>query len=110
MYDSSAVKKILGKNIKTLRLSKNLTQEQLAEIVGLERKSITAIETGASFTSSDVLAKLSNYFNVELDFFFKDKYQEPSNADIKRDIARVISDCNDEQLRYIFNFIAAIKR
>lgn len=38
--------KILGDNIRTLRLSKNLTQEQLAEICNLHRTYIGAIERG----------------------------------------------------------------
>jgi len=38
---------ILGQVIKELRLSKNLSQEKLAELGGFERSYISKVETGA---------------------------------------------------------------
>ncbi len=65
MIGSNNIKKILGNNIRNLRKAKNLSQEKLAEIIGLERDSLSSIETGRAFTSSEVIANISNYFNVE---------------------------------------------
>ena len=81
MVNSNDIKQYLGKNIKRLRLAKNLSQEQLAEIVNLERETISAIEIGRAFTSSEVLANLANYFNVEISLLFKSGYIEHSDKD-----------------------------
>lgn len=112
MYDSNDVKRIFGKNIRNLRITNGLTQEELAEIVGLERKSITAIETGVSYTSSDILAKLSNYFNVELSFFYKTDYIEQTNVEIniKKEINRLLFDCKQDLLEKIYNIIITLKK
>lgn len=45
MIDSNNIKKILGNNVRNLRKAKNLSQEKLAEIIGLERDSLSSIET-----------------------------------------------------------------
>ena len=41
--------KILGENIRRLRKSRGLNQDKLAELIGLEIKSLSLIETGKGF-------------------------------------------------------------
>lgn len=74
MYDSKNIKKIFGATVKELRTNKGITQEQLAEYLGLQPHSITKIETGRTFVSSEVLASLSNFFNVTPAFFLNPKF------------------------------------
>lgn len=65
--------KILGANIKKYRKLKNVTQEKLAELIGVEVRSLSLIETGRNFISSKTLAKLANVLNVTpSDLFFED--------------------------------------
>lgn len=52
--------KSFGKNLKKIRKSKGLSQEQLAELLGLGAKSISPIETGKNFISSKKLELLCN--------------------------------------------------
>lgn len=112
MINSSNIKIILGENIKNLRKAKGLSQEKLAEIIGLERDSLSSIETGRSFTSSEVLANLANYFNVEISLLFKSGYIEHPDKDfnLKKEINRLLSDCNHELLEKIYNIIITLKK
>lgn len=111
MLDINSVNKNIGKNVKALRTSKGLTQEQLAEAIGLERKSITAIETGRTFISCEVLVNLSNYFNVEPAFFFKSNIIEQTEDEkgLLKEIVRLLSGCNKKTLITIHNIIITIK-
>jgi len=60
---------IIGKRIKQLREEKNITTIALAEIIGVERTSISKWETGArSNPTSTPLKKLSEYFGVSMDY------------------------------------------
>ena len=43
---------LFGKRVSELRKARKLTQEQLAEIVGLDSKQIGNIETGYSFSDT----------------------------------------------------------
>lgn len=111
MIDINSVNKNIGKNVKALRTSRGLTQEQLAEAIGLERKSITAIETGRTFISCEVLVNLSNYFNVEPAFFFKANFIEHADDEkgLLKEIIRLLSSCNKKTLITIHNIIITLK-
>lgn len=50
------------------RRKKKLTQTQLAEQIGVSRITINKWETGKSTPSVEMLLKLSEYFNVSVDY------------------------------------------
>ena len=49
------IKKQFGKNVKDARLKLRLTQEQLAEKIGISAKSLSQIELGNNFVSAENL-------------------------------------------------------
>ena len=53
---------LFGKRLKELRKLNKLTQEQLAELIGLDPKQICRIENGACFTTFETLQKISKIF------------------------------------------------
>ena len=53
--------------IKELRKSRNMTQNELAISVGVERTTVTMWETGNSVPSIDALKKLAAIFNCKID-------------------------------------------
>ena len=55
MYD---IKKLTGKRIKELRKEKALTQEELAELIGIEPRNIIKIENAQTFPRTRTLEKL----------------------------------------------------
>ena len=72
----SYLKKAFGYNLRLLRKSRNLTQEKLAEMVNLNQRQLTRIETGLSFVSSDVLEKLVIALNVDIKDLFAFELKE----------------------------------
>ena len=64
------MKKLFGKRIKALRQSKGLTQEKLAEILGIGERNLSKIECGVNFVSSETLEKLSSALNVPIKDLF----------------------------------------
>ena len=63
-------KKLLGSRIKDIRKLKKLTQEQLAELIGIETGSLSSIESGRHFPSLITLEKISKTLDVKLSAFF----------------------------------------
>ena len=57
-------KKLLGKRIKEIRKNNSLTQEKLAELVGIETMSLSAIESGRHFSSMPTLEKIASILKV----------------------------------------------
>lgn len=62
----------LPEKLHTLRKKSGLSQEQLAEQLGVSRQAISKWESGQSVPESEKLILLSNYFNVSLDYLLKD--------------------------------------
>jgi len=59
---------VIGDRIKQLRTSKNMTQSDLAEIVGLTYIQVGRYEKGKSNPSADVLQKLASALDTTTDF------------------------------------------
>lgn len=112
MIDGNKIKIILGATVKELRKQKGITQEQLAEYLGLQPHSVTKIETGRAFVSSDVLAKLSSYFGVSPSFFFNKKVQilTEENLNYINEIKQLLPTFDNSKLREIYNILLALQK
>ena len=61
----------LGERIIKLRNTKGISQDTLANALGVSRQSVSKWETDASVPELDKLIKLSEYFEVSLDELIK---------------------------------------
>ncbi|RDY28102.1 XRE family transcriptional regulator [Romboutsia weinsteinii] len=57
----------IGEVIKSLRRNKNLTQEQLANFIGVSTPAVSKWEKGLSYPDILILPKLANFFDVTID-------------------------------------------
>ena len=57
----------IGKNIRELRRGRGLTQEQLAESMGVSFQAVSKWETGTALPDITMLPALAAYFNVTID-------------------------------------------
>ena len=56
--------------LKVLRATKNLTQEQLADELGVTRQTIHAVESGKYNPSLELAFKLAQYFETTIEEIF----------------------------------------
>lgn len=59
-----------GSRIKYLRKLENVTQQQLADAIGVAKSTISMYETGQREPDFETLEALADYFNVEMRTFF----------------------------------------
>lgn len=64
-----------GKRLKDIRAKHNLTQQQLSEITGVSRATIAGYETKNKQPDFTVLYRLSEYFNVTIDYLLNNDTQ-----------------------------------
>lgn len=100
----SSGNKLFGRRIKELREQKKLTQEKLAELVGLEYQTISRIETGYYFTSFDNLNKLANALEVDLKNLFEFDHIH-SKEKLKSEIIKRIEKFSEKDLQFIYKIV-----
>ena len=57
-----------GQRLKSLRKQKNLTQKQLAELIGTQNSIISFYEVGDRIPSPEIIIKLSQTLHVTSDY------------------------------------------
>lgn len=57
----------LGKKLKEIRRRANITQEQIASDLGIDRSTYSYYESGKTKISAALLIKFCNYFNIKMD-------------------------------------------
>lgn len=68
------IKKLLGKRIQEIRRSQNITQEYLAELIGIETVSLSNIERGKYYPTSENLNKIIDILKIEPEELFSFKH------------------------------------
>jgi len=66
----------LENNLRVLRATRNVTQEQLAKELGVTRQTIHAIETGKYNPSLDLAFKIAIHFDTRIEdvFTYKEEH------------------------------------
>lgn len=103
------IKKTFGEKIKRLRKSKNLTQEQLAEMINIAPKNLSKIEVGTCFVSAETLENLVNALDTTTEELFANdhiKLPEKLLAEIYKNLNKINSDQGKLELIYkIVDFV-----
>ncbi len=64
------LKNDIGKKLRYLRRENGLSQEKLAEFVNMSREHISCIERGKNLPNVETLYNLSQYFEIDIKYFF----------------------------------------
>ena len=96
--------KLFGKRIKEIRKNKKMTQEKLAETVGLDCQTISRIETGYYFTTYENLEKIAITLDVDIKDFFDFGHLKEKEK-LKKDINEKLNILSTKDLRKIAKFI-----
>lgn len=103
----------IGVFLKTLRKEKNITQEQLAEKMGVSNRSVSRWETGANLPDLDILMQLADYYSVELrEILDGERRTQNMDPEMEETVLKVADYSNQEKLRLTrrlhWLFLAAI--
>ena len=61
------MKLLIGENLRRLRREKDITQEELAEVLGVSYQSVSRWENGACYPDMELLPTLAAFFGVSID-------------------------------------------
>lgn len=102
--------KNIGKLIRENRCRYTLTQEKLAELVGVSPEYISKIETGKSKVSLSILIKIANVLNVSLDDLVAGSLNKYKVVMQINELTKLLNGCSDNQKRIIIQSAESLKK
>lgn len=106
--DDKKVKTLLGKRIKQIRQSLNLTQFVLGEKIDINQRQIAQIESGNSFPSLHTLIKLADVYNCEIKDLFNYNHLDEENK-LKENIVSLISNLDKKDTQLLYAIVKVIR-
>ncbi len=92
----------IGSFLQALRREKGLTQEQLAEQMGVARRTVSRWETGSNMPDLDILIELSDLYAVDLrEILNGERKSEQMNEEMKEAVLQVADYSNEEKTRML---------
>jgi len=102
MYNDSEFKIQFGSRVKELRNKRKLTQEKLAEMIGVGERNMSKIECGKNFVTAETLSKLLVALDVEPEELFHFNPKKDIKQ-IKKELIKAIEqETTDVELIYQF--------
>ena len=101
-------KRKMGKQIKMVRTSKRMTQEELAEMIDVSPTFLSLVETGAKALSLSKAIELADVLKVSMDVLFQDNRLQQEESDIA-EAAFLLQGCSSYEKEVIVDTIFALK-
>lgn len=98
----------IGQRIRKIRKARGLSQEKLAEKVGISTTHMSHIETANTKMSLSIFAKIASALEVQADELLYDSSSKGRKASITH-ITEILDDCNSIQIRIIEDIIKVTK-
>lgn len=98
----------IGQRIRKIRRARGLSQEQLAEKVGISTTHMSHIETGNTKLSLPVLVGLADALEVHADELLYDTNSTSRNTSVET-IVNILNGCSTVQIKIIEDIIKATK-
>lgn len=97
-------KKQLGRKIKQIRNSFNLTQEEFSTRIEIEVPSLSNIETGKSYPNTTTLKRLMDEFSIEPNVLFD--FEHLMNEEvIDKEIAEIYKKLTLDKKQFLYRLI-----
>ncbi len=97
-------KELLGLRLKEYRENRKLTQDKLAEMVGIDPKHLSRIENGRNYPSLETLEKILDSLDVSYEEIFNFKLLVSKDELIKKINSR-LEVLDESKLKLIYNIV-----
>lgn len=95
--------------IKALRTEKNIKQDVLAKLLGLEIAGISKLETGRVPLKDEYIVKLAEYFNVSTDYLLGKSDIRNIEDEFKFAYHKEIEGLTEEEIKEALEFYKMVK-
>ncbi len=99
-----SIRALVGQRIKELRNKSDLTQAELAEIVGIDPKHQSCVENGRNFPSADLIEKYAEALKIDATAILNIQHIKDRKSLLK-DINNILKIASDDKIILIHRII-----
>lgn len=100
-------KKILGDVVRTTRKSRHLSQEALAERIGVCKRTIIDIESNTGNPKFEILYPLVRELDLPLYQVFYPEVED--NLELKNVLMQEVSSCSENEMKVILSMVRSLR-
>ena len=101
-------RKLLGRRIRSLRKIRGYTQEELAEIIGINPKYLSSIERGEENPTLDLFIRLADGLKVELHEIFQFEHEAEQSERLRKKLKALMAEIKEEELARMVHILEAL--
>ena len=102
----------LGTKIKNIRYNNNLSQEDMAKILKINRNYLSRIETNKSLPTAEVLIRLAEEFSINIDSLLGLNMDSKNNSAARiskiKKINQLCNNLSNQELDFIINVLCVM--
>lgn len=96
-------------NLKYLRKQSHLTQEEIATKLKIKQRTYAAYENGENEPNIDFLKRLSNFYNVSIDYLVENNVDgKVVYSEEQRQIFKMVTQLNDINTLKAYSYVAGL--
>ena len=111
------IRKVIGENIRAERCSRNISMQELSEMMKLSENTVSSIERGRRGATTLSLYKLADLFNTSIDSFFTESSEflamreapHDAKADKRKRIECLIKHKSEAELDFIIHILMGLR-
>lgn len=104
----TGIKILLGSRIKELRHGRGLSQERLAELIDIDTKHLSRIETGVNAPTVDRLELIARALGVEVRSLFDFGHLDSQDAQIDG-IEGMLKELDENDLKVVYRIVRSFR-
>ncbi len=104
--EKRSFQKEFGIRVRAARIKKNLTQQEVADRIGVSYTHYSNLETGKINIGMDTLRKLCTALDVSADYLIQLVLRDDRGNLYSGTLSEIVKDCSDEELTTVTKFVS----
>ena len=97
-----------SERLKLLRSEANLSQSELAKVVGTSKSSINMYERGEREPGLDTIEIMAHYFNVDMNYIIGTSDIRLSDSTLDNEFLHILSTLSEEDKQWLLDLIKTV--
>lgn len=97
-----------SERLKLLRAEANLSQSELAKVIGISKSSINMYERGEREPGLDTIEIMAHYFNVDMNYIIGTSDIKLSDSSLDNEFLQILSTLSDEDKEWLLDVIKSV--